>query len=258
MRKNFLIGNFLQAYGSSFGRIKGNRGVLPALSGEDLKKRFDRRTTDRRNRRTRYILLLQTGLVASLSASILVFKLDVRVGDSKNISLAAQETVQLEEIVQTKHEQEPPPPPRPRVPVVVPDEIVLEDDDFEFDALLDLNEALALMPPPPPDTTAVEIEPEIFIAVESMPELVGGVRALSAEVNYPSYALRAGISGTVVIQIVVGEDGVAHDPKVLKGVHESLDLEAIRAVLNQKFIPGKQRGRAVPVYMNIPVKYRIR
>jgi len=197
-------------------------------------------------------------MVVSLSACILVFKLDIRVGDAKSITLAEQEIVQMEEIAQTKHEQKPPPPPRPPVPVAVPDDVVLEDDEFDFDALLDINDALTLMPPPSPDTVDVYIEPEIFMAVESMPELLGGISALRAEVKYHSMALRAGISGTVIIQVVVGEDGVPSDPKVLRGIENSLDMEAIRAVLLQKFIPGKQRGKAVPVYMSIPVKYRIR
>ena len=40
----------------------------------------------------------------------------------------------MEEIVQTEQLEKPPPPPRPPIPVAVPDDVVLTDDEFDFDS----------------------------------------------------------------------------------------------------------------------------
>ncbi len=233
-------------------------GGLESLSREELEHRFERRTQARRARYTSYLTLIQVGMVVALSAVIFLFNLEISIGEVKTFKIAEQELVTMEEIAQTVQEVKPPPPPRPPVPVIVPDDLVLDNEEFEFDAMLDIREALAIAPPPPAVEIEVDSEPEIFMAVESMPEMIGGIRALFDEIEYPSFALRAGISGTVIVQIVVGEDGRPRDPEIIRGVMDSLDKEAIRAILLLKFIPGKQRGRPVPVYMNIPVRYRIR
>ena len=261
MQKNFLVGNFLPAYGSGFGKIKQkNSAAGPGFTKEQLERSFERRTADRRSRRTQYAIALQAGFVVSLSAVTLVMNMDIRVSDVKTVELHKQELVAMEEIIQTKYPERPPPPARPLVPVAVPDDLTLEDEVLDFDAMLDLDDALAISaaPLPPPPEKAEELpEPEIFLAVESMPEMIGGMQALLKDLKYPEIALRAGLSGRVVIQIVVGEDGKPRNPVVVKSIQESLDNEAIRAVMLQTFIPGKQRGRAVPVYMNIPVTYRL-
>jgi protein TonB len=258
MSKRFLIGNFLPAYGLQFGRVNLKQGAITPLSKDQLQKTFDQRTKVRRERRVRYVTAIQISTVCSLGVLILAFSLDISVGDLNPISLADQEIVMMEEIAQTMQVEKPPPPPRPPVPVEVPNDVVLDDEDFEFDAMLDIDAAVAAVPPPPDTTVAVDLEPEIFLIVESPPEMVGGYQSLAAEVKYPSIALRTEISGTVVVRIIVGEDGLPSDATVVKSVHEMLDNEAMRAVLLQTFVPGKQRGRPVPVYMQIPVRYRIR
>ena len=257
MRKNFLIGNFLSAYGSSFGRIRRQRSDVPALTPEQLEKRFRQRSEVRSSRRTQYLIVLQFGLVFALSASIGAFQIQFSLRESQDFTIAAQEIVHMEEIVQTEQLEKPPPPPRPPTPVAVPDDVVLTDDEFDFDSFLDLDDVLTDLPPPAPVVEEEDTEPEIFMIVEDPPEMVGGFEALLAELKYPEIARRAGIDGTVVVQVVVGVDGAPSNFKIVRSVQESLDNEARRAVMLQTFIPGKQRGRPVPVYMNIPVIFRL-
>lgn len=256
MRKNFLIGNFLPAYGSSFGRIRRHKSGISGLTPEQLEERFRQRSNLRRTRRTRYLIILQFGMVVALSASIGAFQIKFSLGESEDFTIAAQEIVQMEEIVQTEQLEKPPPPPRPPIPVEVPNDVELADDDLDFDSFLDLEEAITDAPPPAP-VIEEDTEPEIFMIVENPPEMVGGFEALLAELKYPEIARRASIEGTVVVQIVVAADGTPSNPIIVRSVQESLDKEAERAVMLQTFIPGTQRGRPVPVYLHIPVIFRL-
>ena len=58
-------------------------------------------------------------------------------------------------------------------------------------------------------------------------------------------------------QIVVNEEGIPVQPVVVKEVASVLDQAAIDAILKQRFTPGKQRGRPVPVQIAIPVNFRL-
>ena len=111
----------------------------------------------------------------------------------------------------------------------------------------------------PPDTgeEEEEQEQEIFMVVENQPELIGGMKSLQQSVDYPDFAKKAGIEGRVIVQFVVDEQGNVVDPKVTRGVHKLLNEEAIKAVKEQKFKPGKQRGQAVKVQMSLPVTFRL-
>lgn len=258
MRKSFLIGNFLPAYGSSFGRIRTRSKTVGGLPPEKLSHSFKERSKLRKRRRGQYIILLQAGVAVSLAAAIGVFHVDLRIGESDSFAIAEQEIVQMEEIVQTRQIEKPPPPPRPPVPVIVPDDVTLDDDELNFDSFLDLDEALAELPPPPEAITDFEeTEPEIFVIVEDPPTMVGGMAALFAEVKYPEIARRAGLVGRVVVEIIIDENGQPSLSRIKISVNELLDNEAVRAIMLQTFIPGKQRGRPVKVYMNIPVDFRL-
>lgn len=54
------------------------------------------------------------------------------------------------------------------------------------------------------------------------------------------------------------ERGAVLEPKVLKGLGAGLDQTAIGAVKEVQFTPGRQRGKAVPVRMSIPIVFRLR
>ena len=113
-------------------------------------------------------------------------------------------------------------------------------------------------PPPPPEEKKEEVEQEIFVIVEDMPEIIGGIQALMNEIKYPALARQAGIEGRVIVQMVVDETGHPKDIVVLRGIGGGCDEEAIRAVSTMKFKPGKQRGRPVPVRYSVSVQFRLK
>lgn len=259
MTKNFIKGNFLPAYGRSFGRLKSTRPEGQSIDTATLDSRFRQRAIRYRTRRAEYLQGVQLGMAAALVLLIGAFNLNISVSGDADFNLSEQEVVQMEEILQTTQIEQPPPPPKPLVPVEVPNDEILEDVELELDMSLDLDAALSELPPPPPAPEKEEeiVEPEVFMVVEDMPRIVGGVAALLSDTNYPELARKAGLEGVVVVQIIIDEDGKASSPTVVKSVHEVLDKEAVRAVMEQSYEAGRQRGRAVKVAMNIPVIFRL-
>ena len=259
MRRGFLIGNFLPAYGQQFGRVERRAAGEDQIPVDQLAHSFDQRAKRYRRRRSEYAAMIQVGLFAALGITIGAFHLQISPGSDSTFATPEQEIVHMEEILQTEQIKRPPPPPRPPVPVEVPDETDLELETLDMDVSLDINQVMTDMPPPPPSPVMEEEdEDEIFVVVEQLPEIVGGMGSLQGLVRYPEIARRAGLSGTVVVKIVVNTDGKPSDPEILRGVHESLDEEAVRAVMELRFEPARQRGRAVRVYMSIPVRFELR
>ena len=210
--------------------------------------------------RAQYELTLQFGFVLSLLLVVTLFRIPLQIESTFENEVVEQEVVHLEEIVQTEQKVKAPPPPRPIVPIEVPNDEVLEEEEFELDVALDLDEMIEeLEPPTLPD---VSVEPdlgenEIFMVVEEMPQMIGGRAKLYEYVTYPEMARQARLEGTVVIGIVIDKEGVPQDIEVLKSVHPILDKVAKEAINHIRFTPGKQRGKPVLVKMAIPVKFKL-
>lgn len=76
--------------------------------------------------------------------------------------------------------------------------------------------------------------------------------------KYPASAVRDGIQGRVMVEFVINKDGKVSDVKVVKGVSEELDAEAVRVIAaSPKWKPGKVSGEKVACVMTIPVEFRL-
>jgi TonB family protein len=64
-------------------------------------------------------------------------------------------------------------------------------------------------------------------------------------------ASKAKINGTVVLTVVVGTDGLAHDIAVVRSLGYGLDEEAIKAVEKWKFKPAQGSGKPTPVQIRV-------
>lgn len=103
---------------------------------------------------------------------------------------------------------------------------------------------------------------QIFVVVEDMPEFPGGKDAmisyLVTNIKYPQEARTKGIQGRVFVTYIVEKDGTVTNVKILRGVDPLLDQEALRVVSAMpKWSPGKQKGEAVRVQFNLPVKFAL-
>ena len=213
------------------------------------------RTNFQAQKERTYVLRFEAGMIVALLLMIALFKLEYYPEQEVFAMAHAQETVQVEEIVQTKQLDKVPPPPRPKVPVSVSNDEIIDDEILDIDAELDLDIALALPDAPPQEDTAAEAE--VFVIVERMPELVGGIAALQKNVSYPEIARMAGIEGRVIIEFVIDERGNVTNPRVVRGIGGGCDEEALKAVAEVKFKPGMQRGRPVKVRYTLPVTFRL-
>ena len=163
------------------------------------------------------------------------------------------------------------PPPKPVIQqpevVEVPDEEQLEKDlevdlDVEFKEIATPAPVLKPKKKTPPPIKEEE-EEKIFIISEKEALPKGGIAAfykyVGNQLKYPPQARRMGVEGTVVIQFVVEKDGSLTDMKVLRKVGAGCDEEALRVLKDApKWIPGRQRGKAVRVRRSIPIKFALR
>ncbi|SMO37124.1 energy transducer TonB [Gracilimonas mengyeensis] len=205
-----------------------------------------------------YLLRLELGFILSLLIFIAGTKITIQSSEKgDDLIVDKQEEVYVEEIVQTKQELQAPPPPRPVVPVEVPNDEIIEDEIIDLDSELNMNEIAIDVPPPPPSNDEEEEESEIFVVVEQMPELIGGLPSIQKYIEYPEMARKAGIEGRVVVQFVIDTDGNVQDPVVIRGIGGGCDEEALKAVKKAKFVPGRQRGKPVMVRYSLPISFSL-
>jgi protein TonB len=202
--------------------------------------------------RYKYKRTFEVALIISLAILIVAFKFFPNIEPPKKILTASQEVVDVEDIDITKQENRPPPPPRPPIPIEAPSDQALEDIDIQSTEIVTTKDA----PPPPPKQEESE-EETYFVAVEELPEPIGGIAAIQAAVVYPEIAKRAGVEGTVFVEAFVDENGNVTRTQVVKGIGAGCDEAAMAAVQKTKFKPGKQRGKPVRVRMSIPIRFRL-
>ena len=65
--------------------------------------------------------------------------------------------------------------------------------------------------------------------------------------KYTDEAREAGVEGTVVLDLIVGDDGRVRDVKVVEGLDHGLTQSAIAALRDCRFSPGEKDGTPVPV-----------
>ena len=76
--------------------------------------------------------------------------------------------------------------------------------------------------------------------------------------KYPKYAADNGIQGRVLVSFVIDEKGNVTDVKVTRGIHTSLDDEAVRVIsASPKWRPGRMAGKKVKVLMTAAVDFRL-
>ena len=210
---------------------------------------------------TNYTINLEIGFVIALLILITIFRIHLKPSSKITFQQTKQETVKMEEVVQTKQTERPPPPPVPPVPVAVPNDAIISDSPIDLNSELNLNAPLNLPPPPPPtstkDTSDENAHNDVFVVVERMPQLKGGIGQLQKTVKYPDMARKAGIEGRVFVKFIINEQGNVVDPKVVRGIGGGCDEAALDAVKKAKFVPGMQRGRPVKVWYTIPIVFKL-
>lgn len=190
----------------------------------------------------------------------------------------------------------PPPPPAPPVIVEEPSQIsngsiriikdnsepleVIEEEPGQSNQKVNLLDVIPPPPPPPPAPPVPTDGEEIFKVVEQMPRFPGceGMTGTADEINkcaqqkmlefiysnlkYPKQARDNKVEGLVVVQFLVTKNGGIDKVKLVRKVQDQLDNEAVRVVksmndMDEKWIPGIQRGKNVNVLYTMPIRFKM-
>jgi protein TonB len=185
--------------------------------------------------------------------------------------------LQMENLDQPEQNVEPPPPPPPPpqevveqvkyvAPVIVdtvkPEEQtrMLTADEAKTEIK---NEDVGVVEQVQEEVKEEEAPQEVFVVVEEMPSFPGGdaelMKFIYANIVYPEIAKENNIQGRVVLKFCVTYKGTVDQVQVLKKVDPALDAEAVRVIkMLPAFKPGKQGGKAVNVWYNVPVTFQLK
>jgi protein TonB len=171
-------------------------------------------------------------------------------------------------------EVQPPPPQRvvqstapvvsnSAAPLTAPDTIAPEQGDVPETLLIGASDipgalggslgGLDVGPPPPRLVTPPPAPPQ--------PLHVGGVvrppqKVYHVAPKYPAMAQAARVSGMVIVEALIAEDGTVRDVKVMRSV-PLLDASAIEAVRQWRFTPTLLNGVPVQVIMTVTVSFTL-
>ena len=97
--------------------------------------------------------------------------------------------------------------------------------------------------------------PEVF---KSGPGITLPTVLKEVKPNYTAAARDARIQGIVTVDCVVLPDGSVGDVRVTKKLDPELDAEAIRAMKQWRFAPGRKSGEPVPVQVTVELTFTLK
>ena len=202
-------------------------------------------------------LFVQIGIIVTLAMVWASFEWRTYEVNSFDLGALMVDDIEEEIIPITEREIKPPPPP----PV---EELIVVDDKEELKKELEVknievDEGSKIEIPDEPEDLPDDIT---YVRVQKMPQFGNGdadiLNYLAKNIRYPREAIELGISGIVYLKFVVDKKGNVGDVQVLRGIGGGCDEEAVRKVQAMpKWTPGKQMGKPVNVYYNIPVKFTL-
>jgi TonB family protein len=81
---------------------------------------------------------------------------------------------------------------------------------------------------------------------------------IHTQMKYPKEAMENKMEGKVVIEFVVSADGSVANPKIVQGIGNGCDEEALRLVTEMPaWSPGSQDGKPVAVVLNLPILFQL-
>ena len=105
----------------------------------------------------------------------------------------------------------------------------------------------------PGENVAIESEPDTFQAVEKLP-----IPITNPAPVYPELPRRAGVEGTVWVNIWVTKEGKVRKAAVLKSDSELFDQAALDAAMKWVFTPAIMNSGPVAVWVSVPFRFQLR
>jgi len=207
---------------------------------------------------------LFVGLIVTLSMILISFEWTSKPQALTDMNAAPEVTFDDELIPLIRREEVKPPPKAELPPVAEVIELVDGDPEIEppdWDTEYRPGDEIVFpvfVDNPDDDVVA----PDDHIVVEIMPRFNGGdpriefYKYIHGKLEYPAEAAKNGVSGKVTVQFVVNRQGYIERAEILKGVHPSLDAEALRVINSSpRWEPGFQSGHYVNVIYSFPIHF---
>ncbi len=224
------------------------RPASPDVSDEALDRLAARAAEERARRR-----LLRFALAVAAAFHVLLFMVRLPAG-AATVQDDTDEPVRIFPITPVR--LVPPEVPRRRrrvsIPVPVAPPVPLEPirDQVIDEVIPEIpTDAIAVDVPPPP---LPEPTPEPITILVTEPE-----KLVFVQPSYPEIARRAGVSGTVILRIVIDPHGTVADVAVLRGAAMGLTAAAVDAVRQWRYRPTLVNGRPVAAQVVITVNFSL-
>lgn len=76
--------------------------------------------------------------------------------------------------------------------------------------------------------------------------------------SYPAISRRLGEQGKVVIRVLIGRDGNPLQAELHQtSGYARLDQAALRAVMDWRYVPGRQDGKSQDMWFNVPINFSL-
>ncbi|MBO6575546.1 MAG: energy transducer TonB [Rhodothermales bacterium] len=217
--------------------------------------------------REAYGVRISATLVLSLLLLIAAFRFwPAPNGDVPDIvyDARAQELIQVEDIQQTQQQARRPPPPRPLTPVIVPDDVVLDEPEIELTENLPINDL-------GDDNVAEEDGADVPVSGGSARPDSGPRAFRIVEPEYPREAQRRKVRAEVVVEVKVDRRGRVESARIvdrflLKGrdnrereqvalLGYGLEDAAIDAAQQWQFRPARESGQTVAALTLVTISF---
>lgn len=201
-------------------------------------------------------------LVLSLLLLIAAFRFwplrSNEIDESMVFDVRGQELVQIEEILQTQQQEKKPPPPAPLPPIVVPDDIELDEVVIELS-----DETLAVEDP----GDDAEVQEGNTSGEQFSARADRGPRAVwIVEPEYTRAADRRDVRAEIVVEVLVSRTGRVEETRIIERymidkdqterepvgeVGHGLEESALEAASRWRFEPAIERGQRVQSYTTL-------
>ncbi len=98
---------------------------------------------------------------------------------------------------------------------------------------------------------------DVYVIVDQMPEFEGGEQAMFQYIGQNLRYNEGLPGGLLVASFVVNPDSSVSDVAIVKGLHPTLEQEAVRVIegMSGKWAPGRQNGKLVSVRFTLPIRF---
>lgn len=112
---------------------------------------------------------------------------------------------------------------------------------------------------PVPTTVEPQVNPAVDPPIPANPAVDTKPVALNnPEPDYTETARSKGVQGIVRVRVLVGEDGLVKNARILRGLPDGLNDEAVKAAFKIRFRPAMKEGQAVRYWVTVEIKFNLR